>query len=537
MARFPDISPNLASGEHNLAPEDSNAAIQVFGRRFHKDQTPVEYLAEFLLVFASPKGEVRSHECSFPIYDSVPTSTLSYHPPYRLSLKLFAFLGASKLETRHPVHILSFKKGIAEIERRINPGSTISRDDAVRLVQGLFSGFVGVAGDRTWTAHTFLPASGSLLAREVLWKHGGSSGALKRPDLEWDQAWSGNYFNTTAHSFMARGGEVLYLQLTSLFNSHLDHPVAALLDGDEGETYEHLNTTSGLRALRDSLQAKLADLLRQGDQAIGPLGEFVARAFKSADVDGEDSNPKVADLGWVLTETAAEACLFAWEAENICKAQHSGLQKISLLKDLCVLQVMRSLCFQSARVTGARKIPGFAGGYAWVACPPSEMKDDNTKKLAINAYDAVESLLYKSLRSCDLQPPKSKEKEQWLDDGDDNVLRLFRKIGKQIGIIVPRKGTGMRITLPSHIVRLLVAALIPPGKRMRLDLFYERIFSHFGIAINQDFVGVALAAYEMQHGATGFGIGSSWFEEELRRGGYLIPLSDAVALVINPYKG
>lgn len=537
MARFPNIASDLASDERNLAHEDSNAAIQVFGRRFHKDQTPVEYLAEFLLVFASPKDDDHSHACSFPIYDSTPILKLSYHPPYRVSLKLFAFLGASKLETRHPVHIRSFKDGIAEIERRINPGSAITPDDAVRLVQGLFSGFVGVAGDRTWTAHTFLPASGSLLAREILWKHGGNSGALKCPKLEWDEAWNGNYFNPSAHSFMARGGEVLYLQLTSLFNSHIDRPVAALLNGDQGATYDHLNMSSGLRALHSSLQTQLADLLRQGDQAIGPLGEFIAHAFTSAGVNGEPSKPTVADLGWVPSETAAEACLFAWETENICKAQHSGLQKISLLKDLCVLHVMRSLCFQSARVTAACQISGFAGGYAWVACAPSEAKDDNNKKLGINAYDAIESLLYKSLRSADLQPPERKEKEQWLDEGDDNVLRLFRKIGKQIGVIVPRKGSGMRITLPSHIVRLLVAALIQPGKRVRLDVFYERIFSHFGIAINQDFVGVALAAYGMQHGANGFGIGSSWFEEELRRGGYLIPLSDAVALVINPYKG
>jgi hypothetical protein len=50
-------------------------------------------------------------------------------------------------------------------------------------------------------------------------------------------------------------------------------------------------------------------------------------------------------------------------------------------------------------------------------------------------------------------------------------------------------------------------------------------------------IQLALASSRTQHASDAFGIDSSWFEEELRRGGYLIPLSDAVALVLNPYEG
>jgi len=175
MARFPDTRLQTTGPSHTVAKEDVNPAIQVFGRRFFKDQTPVEYLAEFLLVFASAKDNDPATTYKFPLYAST-QSKLSYHPSYRLALKLFSFLGASKLETRHRSHITSFKAGIEELEQRIDPGSKISRNDAVRLIQGVFSGFVGVAGDRTWTAHTFLPASEALLAREILWEHGGKNG-------------------------------------------------------------------------------------------------------------------------------------------------------------------------------------------------------------------------------------------------------------------------------------------------------------------------------------------------------------------------
>ncbi len=50
LNRFP------STGERGIAADQTNPAIRLYGRRFYKDQTPVEYLAEFLLVFASQKG-------------------------------------------------------------------------------------------------------------------------------------------------------------------------------------------------------------------------------------------------------------------------------------------------------------------------------------------------------------------------------------------------------------------------------------------------------------------------------------------------
>ena len=43
--------PNIAIEKQT----DSNPAVRAFGRRFYKDQTPLEYLAEFLLCFSSKK--------------------------------------------------------------------------------------------------------------------------------------------------------------------------------------------------------------------------------------------------------------------------------------------------------------------------------------------------------------------------------------------------------------------------------------------------------------------------------------------------
>ncbi len=96
LDRFP------SAGDRGIPADQKNPAIRLYGRRFHKDQTPVEYLAEFLLVFASPKGGEQNGTYSL----SLETSDVSpcYWPDDRIALKLFAFFPSSKLDTRHPVH-------------------------------------------------------------------------------------------------------------------------------------------------------------------------------------------------------------------------------------------------------------------------------------------------------------------------------------------------------------------------------------------------------------------------------------------------
>jgi hypothetical protein len=527
MPRFP----NIETGIHDLNP-----AIQVYGRRFFKDQTPVEYLAEFLLVFASPKSRDGEGTCSFPLYSETPSRLLSYFPPFRLGLKLFSFLGVSKLETRHPVHMKAFRRGLEEIAKRVD-SHLMTGSEGVRLLQGLFSGFVGVSGDRTWTAHTFLPASRTLLAREVLWKHSGGDGALRNlpANADWDDAWNGSFFRTDAHSFMARGGELLFLQLLSVFNKRKGDPVSIAFSDSLPDTYQHLDSYQTVDVLREGLQENLTLLLDNGDRAIGPIAKFVDRSLAKTGVVGEDPDgPKSTDLGWVHRSSETEALLFAWELNNICIAQRSGLQKTALIRDLCVVHVLRSLCFQSARVCKSMERGKFAGSYCWIVCSPEGVINDNAKRLAINCYEKVEGLLFRSLREFgdySKEPTKAQ-----LNDGDENAFLLFRKLGKQIGLVVPKKGPGMRMVLPAHLVRVFVAALIPPGVRMRLDRFYDRLYAHFGIAIGQRQASLWLKAIGENDSSDVAGLDSSWFEEELRRGGYLIPLSDAVSLVTNPFK-
>ena len=107
--------------------QDANPAIQLFGRRFEKDQTEIEYLIEFLLVFINKKevGGLRPKwSMSFPDIQALENlsndnSGLYYHAPVNLILKLFSFLGSSKIETRHSCHQKHFKIILRNLENQI----------------------------------------------------------------------------------------------------------------------------------------------------------------------------------------------------------------------------------------------------------------------------------------------------------------------------------------------------------------------------------------------------------------------------------
>jgi hypothetical protein len=85
-----------------------NPAIQLYGNRLFSDQTISELLSEFLLVVFSPKraGDM-VFEMPLPSREQLFTwnnAPLKYAPKARLNLKLFSFLGASRLESRHQTH-------------------------------------------------------------------------------------------------------------------------------------------------------------------------------------------------------------------------------------------------------------------------------------------------------------------------------------------------------------------------------------------------------------------------------------------------
>ena len=98
-------------------------------------------------------------------------AALEYAAKARLNLKLFAFLGASKLETRHASHRQHYRRLLDSLSsgEKLAVSGESDATEVLRTLENLFLGFQGVGGQRTWCAQTFLPVVKEMLGAETLW--------------------------------------------------------------------------------------------------------------------------------------------------------------------------------------------------------------------------------------------------------------------------------------------------------------------------------------------------------------------------------
>ncbi|MGX2041390.1 hypothetical protein ACWJKU_14840 [Methylocaldum sp. MU1018] len=518
------LKPFPADGDHIVA-DSTNPAIKLYGRRFYKDQTQVEYLAEFLLVFSSPKknpaeAQERLGDYSF----SLPSSgTSGYWTENHIALKLFAFFPSSKLETRHTAHRDAYLEALDVLKDHVS-GSGEKREETVRLLQSLLGGFVGVGKNRTWATYTFLPVSKELLASELVWSH---STALKDQIKSWSDCSSRKYFASDRHIFMARGGELLFLQLANLFADPNNLDIKAIL---QAPSYHHLGCNH-ISDLAQKVENQLRELLVE---AVGTLSKIARLIEESLAHYRLDTQYSYSNLGWVPKASRIEALLFAQEIHNLCKATLSPLEKLDLLQTLCSLHVLRSLCFQACRLDNTEAAtPGFVGGYAWIPCDLEAEARSPIRLMAQVSFNHIEALLYRVLRNKDLVDAGNSASQK---EADKNGFQIFRKIGKETGLVVPRKGGGQRFVLTPELLRFLVAALVRPGERIRLTEFYRRAFAHYGLALGGESLAVGLDWCGTAGGKKSYAVAADtdWIEEALQQGGFLVELSDAVSIVYNP---
>ena len=522
VPRFPELAQQAY---------DTNPAIQIFGRRFFKDQTEVEYLVEFFLVFLSPKY-VDDSESGWgrglpdkKILDNWPTNTtLKYSPEPKLGLKLFSFLGSSKLETRHNCHKEHFKKLLSHLRGRIETDSNISKNEVLEILEQLLCGFVGVAANRTWCTQVFLPVSQRLIAGETIWKRVQGNNT---PNISWEDAVTTGLFEFSKQAFLARGGEVLYLQLCNLIR-FFDTP--ELLAFEKKNGFDPGGGKKSITVLTEGLESFFKPTI-----SIDELCQWVEHSDKETENLTEG---KKVQCGWCPEESWQEAYLFAKEFANICRSSIDPLEKIEMLTLCCVFQVLRSICAQACRyseiMTNDLEVLGGASGFSWIVT--SEKLDDPAlRETSKNNLVRMQEIIYSALRNPDIIPPTNTRKTNYEKKGDEQGHELFIHLAKRIGFIIPRTGPGARMVISDNILRYLVLALIPPGENRTLQSFEDRLFCHYGMAIN----GKALEkAVRWTHPRQILQISNTqknWLEENLLAAGFLIPLSDAVSQVRNPF--
>lgn len=509
----------------NSEQKNTNIAIQVYGRRFLSDQTPIEYLSEFLLVFSSKKSEHKlsatelSHNSSENSFDVIESSRY-YYPKSRLPLKFFSFFSQSKLDTRHPLHQKSFLEALDTLKSHTQKGlSDSEKSNLINSLQNLLYGFVGVANNRTWSTYSFMPITPSLLGREVTWSHSSEEYS------SWEE--SAEKFSIGDHNFMARGGEALFLQLAFLFSS--DPAIQPTLSSlSENSAYHHLDFN--LANLKYNLEKELKKLMESETHQLEEICSFIEDVLKDYDI--KDSHIKPATLATVPKCYIIESFLFANEMLGLLRSKISKLEKIELLQQLCVLQVLRSIMARSTQIDeNIKPTKHFHGNYTWIVCSPSATTKDNVRKLAESSYNKSEEIIYRVMRSVGKEKKLEQKQYRQVDKHSSDV---FRKISKNIGLVIPHKGAGQRFVLTPSLVRLLVYSLIESGTRIKLNDFLNRVYSHFGIAIEGKQIQEAIVWQLEQSDNSVLNIDVSWVEEDLKQSGLLIELSDAISIVENP---
>ena len=146
-------------------------------------------------------------------------------------------------------------------------------------------------------------------------------------------------------------------------------------------------------------------------------------------------------------------------------------------------------------------------------------------------YSKSEEIVYRVMRSVGKEKNLKPSDYRQVDKHSSDV---FRRMSKNIGLVIPQKGSGQRFVLTPSLIRLFVYSLIESGTRIKLNDFLSRIYTHFGIAIEGQQIQEAIAWQLERNDDSVLNIDVSWVEEGLKQSGLLIELSDAISIVNNP---
>lgn len=521
---FPDIDTS----------EDYNPAIRLFGNRLISEQTILEYTAEFLAVAFSEK-EIASEKTrdTLPSLESLRVwpynQPLKYQPPIKLNLKLFAFYGVSRIDGKHEVHEQHYRYLINKLENSMifNRGNS---DQVLAYLDDFLQGFQGAGFNRAWCAQTFYPVSPSLLTQETIWNE---TIAHRDNPNTWEEVLDKfkKYFSVSKHRFMARGGEVLYLQLCNVFR--MDEDTRQLW----ADKFEFIYEERDLEELHSQINIGFQALKGTYISPLDQLVDFL-EALDETTHEKTNNNKHWLEGGWCPEESWPEGYLFAVELKRLFTATLDPIERLDLLMTGCAMQVLRTICAQSIRHGGSKTISETPLGYEWIlSSAGSSMQQRQTSQRSLQY---IQGIIQKALRedelqaNADMNPRKSKQ-ALYKEADSKYGFKLLLSLGKKLGIIVPYTGRGAHFIMTDKLMRYLVIALLKPGERVTYQDFLHRMYLHFGITIEGIQLANAMRWSELPTNNAMQESKRSWLAEMLRAGGFLTELSDAWAVVRNPF--
>lgn len=512
--------------------KEENLAIQLYGKRIYEGQTVGEYLLEFLLVFLGANGgkggfNLNHDESQYVKYITNPN----------VGLKRFIFFENSKAENKHPIDREASQEINKLIIEQIN-SEKYSEPRILYQIKDLFYGFNLITKQRSWFAQAMMPLCEELVFCEVQ-----NNNERKSKDYSYiiDNQINSKVdtdFAFTKHSFLGRGGEVYYMHLLQGLkeikkSESVERAEELSLDIEKG-IRNLLNAFPQFRKLSSHIQKTWEDHL-----ALNIVGNESGKDRFSV----RENHKREMECEWIKNNFVNTAKYSLNEMKNILKTSISELEKLELINIGIILQIFRFMISEAYYVSTVNR----SVKPIWlIQVPSNDTVNDKVKKMSVKYYSLIENYMITALAK---QLERKKEihtTEVRQDKNDDikelkaaykNSHKLMRKIGKDIGLIIPVKGQNIRFTITDDLLKYFVLSMIEPDTSMTLDSFLAKLYEFYGIVIREDeYIKHYKESFNEETYAPFLSKNLEEFVIQLRNNGFLKELSDATAIVMNPYE-
>jgi len=496
----------------NDKEKDYSLQSRLFGHRMKDNQTLYEYLIEFLQVMISPKevtGMSKPYpEDYFPIDDLIEKRGLSFAPVTRIGLKRFVFLPKSKLESKAEVDELAYNDCILALKESILLDSSLQfdKDFYINVLQNLLLGFKAVNQNRSWFDQNLLPICCEVILPESMGLKSKRKNITYRPD----QAKVDNEFSYDRYTYMRRGGEVYYLHLLQSLQQNPEY--------------------------KDSLEEKFQNLINQFPK-FSTLTTFIQSTWERRLEPNEKKLVIKKVLGAIPQGFAKKGKYTLTELDNFLDTAIHPFEKIDILSYGIILQILRMTYLEASEIADA-------GDCVWIIDINGKgFENKEVRKLAINGFDSNEECINTALHKgfvkykSDLIRKPSDNEFDIIKKAAADTFKLYRKLGKTIGLVIPPKGIGMRFSLSEKVIKFLVLAIIPPNGKVTLDTFINKLYEHYGMIIDRVQYNVEMHKGNVQHlnNLSFLESNKAAFSQKLKDCGFLRDLSDSTSIVENPY--
>lgn len=480
-------------------------AAEVYGNRFHADQTLFEYLIEFLLIFVSYDDEGLNPKEPLSFHNPNAIGSLQYKVQPRIGLKRFIFFDKNKKNDALKIDRIAYNKLMKALMDKIQDCEDDEKRVILESLQDLLHGYAVVLKKRTWCAQAMLPLCPELIFCEAM------PAKKKRSSIEWyedcaDVTKANNEknridseFDFDKRNFLARGGELYYLHI---------------LQGLQGQPEK-----------KERLEWLLREQLVERGRKMSIIANFVQDTWEEC--MGYSNHPTETLLMSYIPEKAYSnvAAYSVDELINYMSCRMHPVKKIELLSKGVMLQVMRMLSVATTNYLDEERECWIVdiGGSAGTA----------VKRIAAGNFSNEPNMFTSAIGKC-IESDDIVERIKQIRKARKDSFDILKTKGKELQCIIPKSGPYERFTMPEDCLRFIVLALIRPQGKMTVDKFLDVLYERYRIVIGpvqykkMKSADVALA--------NSFNENVIAFQEFLKATGFLRELSDATSIVVNPYE-